>query len=88
MDVPRGAGRADQRQNVVMLTPITVAAGAVDAYKIYGKDDRRFIGNFYSEQSYDKSRDIPDSEITGTDPPLMYAEVQAAFDRSKPTPEQ
>ena len=49
---------------------------------------KRFIGNFYSDQSYDKSKEIPDSEITGTDPPLMYADVQAAFDRTKPTSEQ
>jgi putative membrane protein len=48
---------------------------------------RRFIGNFYDEQSYDRSRQIPDEEIVGTQPPLTYEEVEAAFGRSKPAPE-
>jgi putative membrane protein len=48
---------------------------------------RRFIGNFYAEQSYDKSREMPDEEIVGTQPPLTFEEVEAAFGRSKPAPE-
>jgi putative membrane protein len=48
---------------------------------------RRFIGNFYAEQSYDKSREMPDEEIVGTEPPLTFEEVEAAFGRSKPAPE-
>lgn len=47
----------------------------------------RFIGNFYAEQSYDKSREMPDEEIVGTEPPLTFEEVEAAFGRSKPAPE-
>ena len=47
----------------------------------------RFIGNFYAEQSYDRSREIPDSEIVGTDRPLTYEEVEAAFERTRPAPE-
>lgn len=48
---------------------------------------KRFIGNFYAEQTYDKTRDMPDNEIVGTDPPLTFAEVEAAFERSRPAPE-
>lgn len=48
---------------------------------------KRFIGNFYAEQTYDKSRDMPDNEIVGTDPPLTFEEVEAAFERSRPAPE-
>lgn len=48
---------------------------------------RRFIGNFYDEQSYDKSREMPDEEIVGTEPLLTFEEVEAAFGRSKPAPE-
>ena len=48
---------------------------------------RKFMGNFYAEQTYDKSRDIPDSEIVGTTVPLTYEEVEAAFERTKPAPE-
>ena len=48
---------------------------------------RRFIGNFYAEQSYDKSREMPDEEIVGTEPLLTFEEVEAAFGRSKPAPE-
>jgi putative membrane protein len=48
---------------------------------------KRFMGNFYAEQSYDKSKEIPESEIVGTEPPLMYSEVEAAFERTTPTRE-
>lgn len=48
---------------------------------------RRFIGNFYAEQTYDPSRYIPESEIVGTEPPLTFDEVEAAFERTRPAPE-
>lgn len=49
---------------------------------------RRFTRGFHQQQSYVRSSDIPDSEIVGTDPPLTYAEVEAAFKRVKPAPEK
>jgi hypothetical protein len=30
---------------------------------------------------------MPDNEIVGTDPPLMYSDVEKAFDRVKPPTE-
>jgi putative membrane protein len=47
---------------------------------------KRFMRGFYDEQSYSKT--TPDeSEIVGTDAPLLYSEVEKAFERSRPAPE-
>lgn len=48
---------------------------------------RRFMRGFYSQQSYKKDATIPDSEIVGTDAPLMYSEVEQAFQSVKPPAE-
>lgn len=48
---------------------------------IYSK---RFMRGFYAQQSYSKTDTVPDIEIVGTDPPLTYAEVESAFQRSRP----
>lgn len=45
---------------------------------------KRFAGGFFADQSYDRSKDIPDAEVTGTEAPLMYSEVEAAFQRVRP----
>jgi hypothetical protein len=43
--------------------------------------------NFFSNQSYASSSEIPDAEIVGTDPPLMYSDVESAFQRVRPATE-
>ncbi|CAB4662466.1 MAG: cytochrome c oxidase assembly protein [Ilumatobacteraceae bacterium] len=48
---------------------------------------KRFMGSFFQEQSYDHADQIPDAEVVGTEPPLMYSEVEAAFDRTRPASE-
>ncbi len=48
---------------------------------------KRFIRGFFDDQSYSADNTIPDSEIVGTDAPLMYSEVEEAFERTKPAPE-
>jgi hypothetical protein len=48
---------------------------------------KRFIRGFFDDQSYSADNSIPDSEIVGTDAPLMYSEVEEAFERTKPAPE-
>ncbi len=48
---------------------------------------KRFSKGFYGDQSYDHDAVIPDSEITGTEAPLMYSDVEAAFERVKPASE-
>jgi len=48
---------------------------------------KRFSKGFYNEQSYDHDAVMPDSEITGTEPALMYSDVEAAFERVKPATE-
>jgi putative membrane protein len=48
---------------------------------------RRFMGGFAAEQTYARDRRIPDSEITGTDPTLTYADVEKAFSATRPAPE-
>jgi putative membrane protein len=48
---------------------------------------KRFMKNFYSNQTYTASDGIPDSEIVGTEPPLMYSEVESAFQRVRPATE-
>ena len=48
---------------------------------------KRFMGSFFEEQSYDHVDQIPDSEVVGTEAPLMYSEVEAAFGRSRPPSE-
>ncbi|MFN5114437.1 MAG: hypothetical protein ACK5FW_00085, partial [Acidimicrobiaceae bacterium] len=47
----------------------------------------RFMSGFFEDQSYSKGSALPDSEIVGTDAPLMYSEVEQAFERTKPAPE-
>ena len=44
----------------------------------------RFMKNFFTNQSYASTGAIPDSEIVGTEPPMMYSEVEDAFARSRP----
>jgi hypothetical protein len=39
---------------------------------------------FYKQQSYAHDSTMPDNEIVGTDQPLMYSEVEKAFERVKP----
>lgn len=48
---------------------------------------RRFMRGFYAQQSYSNKNKMPDNEIVGTDPPLMYSDVEKAFDRVKPPTE-
>jgi hypothetical protein len=48
---------------------------------------KRFMKNFFSNQSYASSSEIPDAEIVGTDPPLMYSDVESAFQRVRPAAE-
>jgi hypothetical protein len=48
---------------------------------------KRFSKGFYSDQSYGHDAEMPDSEITGTEPVLMYSDVEAAFERVKPASE-
>lgn len=48
---------------------------------------KRFMYGFLDDQSYSKGTTPPDSEIVGTDVPLMYSEVEQAFERTKPAPE-
>ena len=42
---------------------------------------------FFEDQSYSKEKAVPDAEIVGTEAPLMYSEVEKAFERTKPAPE-
>lgn len=48
---------------------------------------KRFMHGFLDDQSYSKGTTPPDSEIVGTEAPLMYSEVEQAFERTKPAPE-
>jgi putative membrane protein len=48
---------------------------------------RRFMRGFYGQQSYDRSQQIPDAEVVGTDSRLTYEEVEEAFRRTKPATE-
>ncbi|MEY4366378.1 MAG: hypothetical protein RLZZ305_1722 [Actinomycetota bacterium] len=48
---------------------------------------RRFMGGFYREQSYRQDTVMPDAAVTGSDQPLTFDEVQKAFDRTPPAPE-
>ena len=48
---------------------------------------RRFMRGFYAQQSYSNKNKMPDNEIVGTDPPLMYSDVEKAFGRVKPPTE-
>ena len=45
------------------------------------------MAGFAGEQSYARDRRIPESEITGTDPTLTYADVEKAFSATRPAPE-
>ena len=48
---------------------------------------KRFMRGFYGQQSYDRSQQIPDAEVVGTDSQLTFEEVEEAFRRSKPASE-
>jgi len=48
---------------------------------------KRFMAGFYNQQSYNRSNRMPDAEVTGTDEPLTFSEVEAAFNRTRPAPE-
>lgn len=45
---------------------------------------KRFMGSFFKEQSYNHEDKMPDVEVIGTEAPLMYSEVEAAFERTRP----
>lgn len=49
---------------------------------------KRFMGSFFKEQSYNHEDKMPDSEVVGTEAPLMYSEVEAAFERTRPASEE
>jgi putative membrane protein len=48
---------------------------------------KRFMGGFYRQQSYSRVASVPDAEVTGTDEPLTFDQVEAAFSRTRPAPE-
>lgn len=48
---------------------------------------KRFMGSFFKEQSYTHEDKMPDVEVIGTEAPLMYSEVEAAFERTRPASE-
>lgn len=48
---------------------------------------KRFMGSFFKEQSYNHEDKMPDVEVVGTEAPLMYSEVEAAFERTRPPSE-
>ena len=48
---------------------------------------KRFMGTFFKEQSYSHEDKMPDVEVVGTEAPLMYSEVEAAFERTRPASE-
>lgn len=45
---------------------------------------KRFMGSFFKEQSYNHDDKMPDVEVIGTEAPMMYSEVEAAFERTRP----
>ena len=45
---------------------------------------KRFMGSFFKEQSYNHEDKMPDVEVIGSEAPLMYSEVEAAFERTRP----
>ncbi len=49
---------------------------------------KRFMGSFFKEQSYNHEDKMPDVEVIGTEAPLMYSEVEAAFERTRPRSEE
>ena len=49
---------------------------------------KRFIGNFHEQQSYLHDDNIPDSEIVGTEEPLLYEDVTRAFSQVRPPIEE
>jgi putative membrane protein len=48
---------------------------------------KRFMGSFFKEQSYNHEDKMPDVEVIGTEAPLMFSEVEAAFERTRPASE-
>jgi len=48
---------------------------------------RRMMRGFYAQQTYRRDSRMPDAEVTGTDDPLTYGEVEEAFRRTRPAPE-
>jgi putative membrane protein len=49
---------------------------------------KRFMGSFFKEQSYNHEDKMPDVEVIGTEAPLLYSEVEAAFERTRPRSEE
>lgn len=49
---------------------------------------KRFMGSFYKEQAYTHDDKMPDIEVVGTEAPLMYSEVEAAFERTRPADDE
>ena len=45
---------------------------------------KRFASEFFASQSYASGNKMPDAEVTGSDEPLLYSEVEAAFQRVRP----
>ena len=45
------------------------------------------MAGFYEQQTYSKGSTPPDSEIVGSEKPLLYSDVEKAFERTKPAPE-
>ena len=48
---------------------------------------KRFMRGFYGEQSYDRAVDSAESGATGTEETLTFDQVEEAFRRTKPAPE-
>ncbi len=48
---------------------------------------KRFMGSFFQDQSYAHDDKMPDAEVVGSDAPLMYSDVEAAFGRTRPADE-
>ena len=48
---------------------------------------KRFMRGFYENQSYSRDHRMPDAEVTGTGRVLTFDEVEEAFRRTKPAPE-
>ena len=49
---------------------------------------KRFMGSFFKEQSYNHEDKMPDVEVIGTEAPLLYSQVEAAFERTRPRSEE
>ncbi len=47
---------------------------------------KRFMKGFFEDQSYSK-KSIPEAEIVGNEKPLLYEDVERAFEQTRPAPE-